>query len=248
MPATSAAPNLHPAGRAVTLLAACGPELAGRRLVIEGRRVFSVRFGRLALLLSYVDPAQYGPSELERRRSDAAWQAQEARIHERAVERASAHGHVLPLRPLTVVAGTDVLEGYVREHAPRWTRGLARLGNKRECAVHLYVGPHAMPLSEPYLLRVAGRANRSNRAPIITARAEIAQHAQRVWEACSARAQGVRRIRGPERRGDLWAAALLVAPSDVGPLAEAVEGCAAVGATLGITAYFEGPRAPFSFA
>jgi hypothetical protein len=245
--ATSAAPSLHPAGRAVTLLAACGPELAGRRLVIEGRRVFAVRFGRLALLLAYVDAGEFAPSELERRRADGAWQAQQARIHERAVERASAHGHVLPLRSLTVLAGTDVLDGYVREHAPRWTRGLARLGDKRECAVHLYVGPHAMPLREPYLLRVSGRATRSNRIPTIAAGAEIAQHAQRVWGTCSALAQAVRRVPEPKRRGELWAAALLVAPSDVTPLADAVERCAAVGAALGITAYLEGPRAPFSF-
>ncbi|MDQ2908404.1 MAG: GvpL/GvpF family gas vesicle protein [Candidatus Eremiobacteraeota bacterium] len=247
MPAGSAAANLHPAGRAVTLYAACGPELAGRRLLVNGRRVAAVRFGRVALLLAYVDPVQYAPSELERRRADAAFLAHEVRIHERAVERASAHGSVLPLHPLTVVTGTNDLEAYAREHAARWTRALTRLGDKREYAVHLYVGPHHVPLAEPYLLRVSGRATRSNRAPAIEARSDIAEHAQSVWGACSALAQSLRAVPSPERRGALWSAALLVAPGDVAPLAEAVERSCAAGAPLGITAYLEGPRAPFTF-
>lgn len=247
MPAGAAAPNLHPTGRAATLYAACGPELGGRRLLVDGRRVAAVRFGRIALLLAYVDPAQYAPSELERRRSDPAFLAQEVRIHERAVERASVHGSVLPLHPLTVVMGSGELEAYAREHASRWTRALTRLGDKREYAVHLYVGPHPSPLGEPYLLRVSGRATRSNRTPAIDARSEIAQHAQRVWGTCSALAQALRAVPTLERRGALWSAALLVAPGDVAPLTEAVERSAAAGAALGISAYLEGPRAPFTF-
>ncbi len=247
MSAGSAAPNLRPTGRAVTLFAACAPELAGRRLVIEGRRIAAVAFGKLALLLAYVDRDEFAPRELERRRTDTAWQAHEARVHERAVERASAHGSVLPLRPLTVVPDAEGLDAYARENAPRWTRALARLGDKRECAVHLYVGPHASPLAEPYLLRVAQRATRSTRTPPIDANAQIAQHAQHVWGTCSALVQALRRVPTLERRGALWSAALLVVPADIGPLSDALERSAAAGARIGVSAYLEGPRAPFSF-
>jgi hypothetical protein len=46
-------------GARSVLLAVCAPEVAGRRLVIEGRRVQAVPFGRLALLLSFVAQSAY---------------------------------------------------------------------------------------------------------------------------------------------------------------------------------------------
>ena len=76
------------------LFAVGSPELASRRYTIEGRRVQAIRFGRLALLLGYVDQAAYASEELERRRDGLPFLRTEARIHERAVERASALGAV----------------------------------------------------------------------------------------------------------------------------------------------------------
>ena len=244
---SSAASRLHPAGRAVALFAVASPELAGRRLVVDGRRVSAIRSERLALLLSYVDPAEYGPSELERHRLDAGWQASEARVHERAVERASAHGAVLPLRRLTIVPDATTLDAYARERTARWSRALARMGEKREYAVHAYVGPHASPLEAPYLLRVTARATRTARPPVLEAEAEIVAFSQRLWTACTALAHAVRRVDAAKRRGALWSSALLVSANDVARLQELLERTAVQGATLGVSTYLEGPRAPFSF-
>ncbi len=244
---SSAASRIHPAGRAVALFAVSSRELAGRRIVVDGRRISALATGRLALLLCYVDPIEYGPGELERRRLDVAWQANEARIHERAVERASVHGSVLPLRPLTIVPDASALEAYAREHAARWSRSLARLSEKRECAVHLYAGPHVGSLDAPYLVRVVQRATRTSRTPALDATPEIAAYAQRLWGACTALAQAVRRVDSASRRGALWSAALLVAESDLEALREMLERTARQGNALGVTAYLEGPRPPFSF-
>ena len=246
-PAPRAAPRVHPAGRAVLLFGICSPQLAGRRLTIEGRRVQAVGFGRLALLLGFVDQAAYAPDEIERKRGDAAWLATEARVLESAVARARASGAVLPMRLLTAYADSGVLEETVREHYARWSRALTRLGEKRECVVHLYAGPHATPGGEPYVLRVTGRATRSGRAPAIKAEAAVLDHAQALWRTCSGIATATRRVQAGSRRGALWTAALLVGEAEVAVLAAALERSAETGAGLGITAYLEPPRAPFTF-
>ena len=244
---SSAASRIHPAGRAVALLAVASLELAGRRLVVDGRRVSAIRADRLALLLSYVDPAEYGGAELERHRLDAGWQANEARIHERAVERASAHGAVLPLRPFTIVSDATTLDAYARERSARWSRALARMGEKREYAVHVYAGPHASPLDAPYLLRVTARATRTARPPALQAQPDVVSYAQRLWTACVALAHAVRRVDATDRRGALWSSALLFTENDIVRLRELLESSALQGAALGVSAYLEGPRAPFSF-
>ena len=244
---SSAASRLHPAGRAVALFAVASSDLAGRRLVVDGRRVSALRSGRLALLLSYVDRAEYAPLELERRRLDVAWQANEARIHERAVERAGVHGTVLPLRPFTIVPDASALEAFAQANAVRWSRALARLGAKRECAVHLLAGPHASPLDEPYLVRVVQRATRSTRPPVVEAEGQVADFAQRTWAACAALAGSVRRVGTGKRRGALWSAAFLIAQNDLPQLAATLQTSASQGAALGVSTYLEGPRAPFSF-
>src|ERR1700676_1986902 len=108
-------PRIYPAGRAVVLYGVAAPELAGRRLVIEGRRIQAVRFGRLSLLIAFVAQGEYAGEELERHRCDAVWLRNEARIHERAVERAAAHAAIVPARLLTVFAHPASLEETVTE-------------------------------------------------------------------------------------------------------------------------------------
>ncbi len=209
----------------------------------------AVPFDRFALLLSYVDRKAYSPTELERRAADTPWLASEARVHERAVERASLHGAVLPLRPLTVVADTNELEAYVSENAVRWSRSLARLAGRRECAVHVFVGPHAaIRGDEPYSLRVARHVTRSARLPLLEGPAAVTEHARGIWQACTAIAQATRRIAPSERRGALWSAVLLLCEDDVKLVARALERTSSAGVALGVTTYLEGPRAPFSFA
>jgi hypothetical protein len=238
---------MYPAGRAVLLLAVCAPELAGRRLVIEGHRVQVVRFGKLALVLSFVDQAAYAPEEIERKRSDAAWIAAEARLLEQAVERARASVAVLPMRLLTVFPHSAALEQSAREQSARWSRALTRLGSKRECVVHLYAGPHARPGGEPYLIRVSLRSSKSARVPAFKADAAVAAHAQKLWNACAGIATATRRIATGARRGALWTAALLIDERDLPALSAIVEGAAEAGAPLGLCAYLEMPRAAFTF-
>jgi hypothetical protein len=240
-------PRVYPAGRAVVVLAACAPELSGRRLAIEGRRVQAIRFGRLALLLSFVDGGAYAADEIERRRDDAAWLAAEARLLEGAVERARAHGAVLPMRLLTVFAHPETLEESAREQYARWSRALARLGNKRECVVHLYAGPHAPPGGSPYVLRVAQRVSRTGRPPALKGTSPLVEHARHVWRECAAIASATRRLPAAGERGALWSAAMLLDEGTVEVLARRLERSVAEAAPLGITTYLETPRAPFSF-
>jgi len=238
---------MYPAGRAVVLLAVCSTELAGRRLTIEGRRVQAIPYGRLALLVAFVDQDTYAHDELERRRNDAAWLATEARILEHAVERMRTNGAIVPMRLLTAFPHADALEEAARESYARWSRTLTRLGGKRECALHLYTGPHAPPAGEPYLMRISGRASRTGRAPAMKAAPAVLGHAHSVWRACASVATATRRVQTGGRRGALWSAVMLVPENGVATLAAALEASAEAGALLGVTAYLEAPRAPFTF-
>ena len=246
-PASGPTPRPYPVGKAALLLGACSPELAGRRLVIEGRRVQAIRSGRLALLVSYVDQQDYAPAEVDRRRADGACLAAEARLLEQAVERAATHGRVLPMRVLTVFPHPEALERCAREQGARWLRALGRLGSKRECAVHVYAGPHAQPGGAPYVARIASRASRSGRTPSLSADAAIAAHALTVWRDATALAIATRGVQTAQRHGALWSAVLLLEENDVGLLAAVLEHLAETGAPLGIATYLEAPRAPFSF-
>jgi len=229
------------------VLGACAPDLAGRRLAIEGRRVQAIRFGRLALLLSFVDGNAYASDAIERRRADVTWLAAEARLLEGAVERARVHGAVLPMRLLTVFAHPETLEESAREHYARWSRALARLGTKRECVVHLYAGPHASPGGSPYVLRVAERVSRTGRPPALKGRTPVIEHARRMWRACAEVAFATRRVPISSERGALWSGAMLLDENGVEALASVLSDSVEIGGPLGVTAYLEIPRAPFSF-
>lgn len=229
------------------LLGVCAPDLAGRRLTIDGRRVQALRCGRVALLVAYVDQAAYAPAEIERRRSEPAWFAAEARLLERAVERAGVHGRVLPVKPLTAFADAEALETYADEHVARWSRALARLGGKRECAVHLFVGPHAAPGGAPYVARVAVAAGRHGRVPAFAEDSAVSRHALAVWRDVTAIAIAVRTVRTGNRRSALWSAVILLEESEIPALATVLERSAEAGTPLGVSAYLEAPRAPFTF-
>jgi len=249
--ASRSAPNVgarvYPAGRAVVVLGACAPEVSGRRLTIEGRRVQAVRFGRLALLLSFVDGAAYTPESIERMRDDAAWLAGEARLLENAVERVRVLGAVLPMPLLTVYSHPETLEESAREQYRKWSRSLTRLGTKRECVVHLFVGPHVPPGGAPYVVRIALRASRTGRPPSLKGRSPAIEHARSVWRSCVEASVATRRVPTSGERGALWSGVMLLEESSVEALAAIVKGGVSAGLPLGVTAYLEAPRAPFSF-
>ncbi len=266
--ARASTPRIYPAGRAAAIFAVCEPELAGRRLNVGGRRVVALAIDRFALLLNYVDRSAYTPGELALHRDDAPWQASEARVYEGSIERASRHGAVLPMPPLTIVNDASNLDAYVREHTLRWGRSLARLGKQRECAVHLFAGPHAsLSTSVPYSIRVTRRVLRSGRVPQVEGAPAVTAFARDFWQTCASlavavtllgiccasvggRGNGVAGRRGgPEtRRGALWSAALLLDEGGIDKLGSVLERTVAGASPLGVSVYLEGPRPPFSFA
>jgi hypothetical protein len=245
--APSVQPRVFPAGRALLLLAIGASQMAGRRFSIEGRRVQAVRFGRLALAIGYVDAAQFGPEELARNREQVAWLRTEARLHERAVERAAVLGPVLPARLLSVHPTLGALEAYAKEQYARWSRALTRLGTRREYAVHLFRGPHAPPGSESYLFRVSARATRGGRAAVPRVDSPVAEELSKLQRACSEGPSATRRVAADGRRGELFASALLLDQAQSASLKTTLQGLSTAGGALGLTYYLEGPRAPFSF-
>jgi hypothetical protein len=251
MTKSQAAPSsarIYPAGRAV-LLHAFGPaELAGRRFSIEGRRIQAIRYGRLALLVGFADQAAYAPEEIERRRGEPGWLQSEARIHERAVERAANHVPIVPVRLLSVYSHPEALEQAARTAYVRWSRALARLGNKREYVLHAFAGPHAPPGGESYVLRVSSRAGRSARAPVPKAAPPIVTEVQGLWRACASLAAATRALHRPTARGALGSVAYLLDDDKSAPVHAEVERFSVSGAPLGITYYLEGPRLPFTFS
>jgi hypothetical protein len=244
----SSAARVFPAGRAVLLYAFAAPELAGRRFSVEGRKLHAVRYGRLALLVGFADRQTYAGDQLEQLRGDAEWLRTEARIHERAAERASAHAAVVPARLLSVYGSSDALEQAVRSAYVRWSRSLARLAGKREYVVHAFRGPHAAPDLDSYLLRVSARAARSNRLLVPKAPPPIADAVQAVWKACAASAGAVRPLQRSTTRGALGSVAYLLDEGGEEALRATVAAGAAAAAPLGVTYYLEGPRLPFTFA
>jgi len=240
-------PRVYPAGRAVLLFGVGPASLATRRFTVEGRRVQGVRLGRLALLVSYVDVAAYSADELERKRTDRDFLRTEARVHERAVERASVHAAVAPARLLSAFEHPAALEAYARAQYARWCRALPRLGDKREVVVQIFAGPHAPPAREPYLLRVTPYVARTARNWQPKCERRFEEHVRSLASACAAVASAARRIALPAKRGALYSAAFLVDAPGADALRGALADRSAAGVALGITAYLEGPRAPFSF-
>ena len=243
----SRTPRIYPSGRAAILLGICAPELAGRKLTIEGRRVQAIAFERIALLVSFVEPAAYEADRLASLRADASRFAIEARLLEHAVERAAVTAAVVPFKALAVYADPESLEAAAREHGAKWARLLSRLSTKRECVVHVYGGPHVAPGAEPYVARVAARASRSGRVPALRGNELVVEHASGLFKACTDAAIAVRRVQPSPERGAIWTATFLVAETDVEKFELLVERSSEKGAPLGISAHFEGPRLPFSF-
>jgi hypothetical protein len=241
-------PRVYPAGRAVIFHGFGAPELAGRRFTVEGRRVQALRYGRLALLVAFVAQTDYTADEVERRRSDDGWLRIEARVHERAVERANFHGVLVPARLLSVFPHPAALEESVTENYARWCRTLTRLGAKREFVVHAFAGPHVAPGGAPYVLRVVANASRSPRLLTPKLGVEIVTQLQAMWRACGALATGSRRIVGPPMRGALGSVAYLVPEHQASALRSAIATASEIGAAAGLTYYLEGPRAPFVFS
>jgi hypothetical protein len=244
-------PRVSPTGRAIAVYAVTSPEVAGRRFTIDGRRMQAVRFGQVALAIAYLDPLEYTGEALEHKRTDPVALAAEARVQEHVAERLGRLGTVLPQALLTVFADMPGLEAAARTQHQRWNRALARLAEKDEYSLRLFVGPHLRESPEPYVLRVSERAMRRSRLVEPRSGADVAavgEHVRALWEACTVKAAAVRTIKTPGGRGPVLSAAFLVARSERDAFALLVSEHRLRGSELGITYYLEGPLAPFTFA
>lgn len=240
-------PRISPVGRAVLLLGICAGESAGRRLTVDGRRVQTVRYGSLALVVAFVDQAAYDAEEVARKRVDAAWLAMEARALERTVDRFSIVADVLPMKLLTVYPDAEALEAAAHVRHARWSRALARLGDKRECVVHVYGGPHLRPGAAPYVARVSACALRTARMPAFAGEPSVVMPLEALFRDLDALAISSRRVPAERIRGARFITALLLGESDVVALHGLIDRWNAAVSHIGLTAYMEGPRRPFSF-
>lgn len=239
--------RVYPVGRAVLFLGVCAGELAGRRVTVDGRRVQTVRYESLALVVAFVDQVGYGEAEVVRKRAEPAWLATEARALERAVDRLAIGGDVLPMKLLTVYPHADALEAAAAERHLRWSRALARLGSKRECTVHVYAGPHVPPGGSAYVARVSDGATRASRMPKFSGDPSTVASLETFWRELTGAAIASRRIAPHPVRGAQFVAALLVAQPDVAAIGALVDRFNVAAPGVGLIAYLEGPRRPFSF-
>ena len=241
----------HPLDRAIAVYGVVPAEFAGRRFTVDGHRTIVVRSGSLALVASYVDPGEFSTEEIERRRTDRKWMQERARHHERVLDRLGARGSIVPTPLLTAYEDLGALESAVRRSRARWNRALARLTGKVEYCLHVFEGPHALPGTEPYVLRVSLRARRERtprREPKSEANlAPLAMHRQELWDACVAASFETRRFDAPGVRGFAFGGALLIDESADDALRLALTTLEPAGHALGVTVYLEGPRLPFSF-
>ena len=238
---------MYPVGRAVLLLGVGAADLAGRRLTVDGRRVQTVRYGSLALGVAFVDRSAYEPGEVARKRGEPAWLGAEARALERTVDRLAVVGDVLPMKLLTVFPHADALEAAAAAHHARWTRALARLGDKRECVVHVYGGPHVPPGADAYVARVSGAVTRATRMPAFAGDAATVAALEALWRDLANVASASRRVAPMPARGARFTQAYLVREHDVASLGALVDRFNAAATGAGLIAYLEGPRRPFSF-
>ena len=247
--ATAPAPRarIYPVGRAVLLLGIASATLAGRRVNVDGRRIQSVRYGSLALVVAFVDQMAYDHDEIARKRSEGSWLATEARALERAVDRLATSGDILPMKLLTVFPHADALEAHALESQARWTRALARVGTKRECVVHVYAGPHVAPGSGAYVARVSEAATRATRPPAFEGETLVAEALASLWRDCVGLGLASRRVVPTPARGAHFSLAILLPQADVDTLGALVDRWNARVASAGLIAYCEGPRRPFTF-
>ncbi len=236
--------------RAIAVYGVVPATFAGRRYVVDGRRTIIVPSGSVGLVANYVDPAEFAPEEIERRRVDGKWMRERASHHERVLDRLHARGFVLPTPLFTTYEDVGALESAVRKSASRWNRALTRVSGKAELGLHVFTGPHALPGSDPYVLRVSQRAQRQRKSARPAAPAEqtpLSEHLQRVWDACTSAAESVRRFEAAELRGFAFGVALLLDDRSEASLRMALSALEPAGHALGVSVYLEGPRLPFTF-
>ncbi len=220
--------------------------LAGRRFVIDGSRATAVPYQRVALLVRYVDEEAWSNDAIARQRSDPQWLVGQAHVHETVLDRAMARGAVVPAPFLTFYESMAELNERAQQSYDRWRRALARISGKDEWAIHAYLGPHAVPRANPYVLR---SAHSRSKTPSIAAyaTAEATETIGKLWRACGLFANASRPLDPSALPQHLLSGAFLVQRSRVEGFRAVLERFSANAQSAGLTVYLEGPRPPYSF-
>lgn len=240
--------RIYPAGRALYFFGVAGGELAGRRFQVAGERANAIGFGRLSLVVRYVDQSEWLGEAFERHRADEKWLHAQAALHELVLERAMMRGPIVPARVLTVFPRLDDLEDAARASYDRWRRSLARVAGKEEWTLQVYHGPHVLPRRSPYVLRIAPVRSRAGTLRLPHVGESVAEHLGALWRTCSAVASGARQI---ELSGDarhLFGGTFLIASNRVDAFKETLEHFSGAARGFGLAYYLEGPRPPYTFA
>jgi len=220
--------------------------LAGRRFVIDGSRATAVPFQRVALLVRYVDEEAWSTDAIERQRADPHWLVGQAHVHETVLDRAMARGAVVPAPFLTFFESMAELSDCAQQSYDRWRRSLARISGKDEWAIHAYVGPHAVPRRNPYVLRMAPPRARASAPSVAAHSTPIATETLgKLWRACGLLANAARPLDPSTQH--LFSRAFLVQRPRVESFRAVLERFSESAQSAGVTVYLEGPRPPYSF-
>ena len=238
---------VYPAGRAVHFFGAADESLGGRRFHVGGQRATTLRFGRLVLIVRYVDAAEWAPEEVERRRTDDTWLRAQATLQEAVLERAMLRGTVVPARFLAVFPTLERLEDEARASYGRWRRALTRLAGKEEWTLAVFRGPHIVPSPLPYLLRATRVRARPGALRLPNVDRQVAAQLQAMWQAGLLYASAARQIESLPHERNVFRAAFLVPSAQLDGFRTALAASSDAGRALSLSSYVEGPRPPYTF-
>lgn len=252
MSRTSALPSVErrvfPAGRALHFFGVAGGDLAGRKFQVAGERATAIGFGRLSLIVRYVQQEDWSSQALEQHRADERWFLGQAVLHELVLERAMMRGPVIPAEVLSVYPRLDDLEHVARANYDRWRRLLSRFAGKEEWMLHVYHGPHLLDLRrKPYVLRAVPATTRAGKLRILEVAEPIANHLNALWKACGALATAARQVEPDGGPKHVLGAAFLFPSNRIGAFRAALEAQDGAARQLGLSYYVEGPRPPYTF-
>jgi hypothetical protein len=137
---------------AVTDAGAPDPDVAAG---VDDARVRRVVAGRLAAVVSSVDPVRFSEEALQRSLEDLHWLETTARAHNAVVDAAAGAGPVAPVRLATVYLDDDRVRGLLSERAEAFTAALDRVRGRVEWGVKGFAAPSDAPV-EPEPARGAG--------------------------------------------------------------------------------------------
>jgi hypothetical protein len=222
---------------------------------VDGAPVRVLAGGRLAAVVSSVDPGRFGEEALRRNLEDLGWLENAARAHHGVVEAAARHHPVAPVRLATIYVDDDAVRALLAEHAHGFEAALDRVRGRVEWGVKGFaVAGHDEEQPEPapdlgpgaaYLMRRRAAGDRARQH-----RLRIREAAEDAHRALAALAVASRRYppQDPRLTGHrdemVLNAGYLVEESASRQFRDAVERWDAADVRLQLT----GPWAPYSFA